>query len=699
MSRAALLVLALLLAAPLASLVPAASACATSGVSLGGVPCGRIYPVITITSAGPSMTNLTANKTVQIHAKVDWSFRMLGDGYAPVAPTDPIQITFEFPRKPAWVDMKVQPDALTVNTQNPTSVQPDPTNAAGPEAMYDQQFDVTVSITLVDRAVLRDGYDYAKLLVFAKSSENSLYQSGYGIKEFRVAPENPLHDGDLTPDVYAVTPVANFTAAPATGQAAGEKVTLTPPAKTSFWVPQVFSAQIDPAPAGKVVAALHDEAGDLVYATQPMDAAGGKVQFTATLARPGLTTATFTLLPDAKGATPPVTIPVSFVAGDVKPEGFSFPKDYAVVDQGLVPAPGGSADALNALNQFQRDVPFFVFDSAQAVTATLTLETPGQSLDRGAASLNMQLLDPEGKVLQTASVDPVQTPSKPLRVGSVPVEGWYTIRVQGAGVPAGSAWDTKIEVAYATAPQTRNHADGAPDWTAQTLTGAGHNVTLPFAALAPWKPGDVTPKLEGMANARYDITVFGPQGALAYASGLRGGTASFSAPEAGVYRAFVYVEPTLPGLAFSPTVRAFTFGVGANTTTVAQTYEIHDALEIPQAPAGAIVGVYAFPAAAGAPAPTLTLASDQPGVTLTTETQDANGTKVYVVHATNPGPAATGAATAKLQFAAAQTLVGPLALAGAPAGKGVAGLGVAATLLALLGAAAVGIAVALVRKT
>src|SRR4029077_2332297 len=132
-------------------------------------------------------------------------------------------------------------DTLTVDTQNPTSVQPDPTNAAGPEAMYDQQFDVTVSITLVNRAVLRDGSDIAKLLVFAKSSENSLYQSGYGIKEFRVAPENPLHDSDLTPDVYTATPVANFTTKPVTGEAAGEKVTLTPPAKASFWTPQPYS--------------------------------------------------------------------------------------------------------------------------------------------------------------------------------------------------------------------------------------------------------------------------------------------------------------------------------------------------------------------------------------------------------------------------------------------------------------------------
>src|SRR5581483_1162009 len=421
--RGMLLALALLLVAPSLALTPAADACAAVGLQ-AGVPCGRIYPVITINSASSGYANLTPNLTVTLDATLDFSFKMLGEGYAPVPPTDPITITFEFPRKPAWVDMSVEPDSIPVDVNDPTHMQPDPANPAGPEITYDYQVPIKVHVTLVGQAVLRDGFDYAKLLLFAKSSENGLYQSGYGIKEFRAIPAGAIHESDVAQDRYATVPLPAFTLKPATAEAAGERVTLTPPSSGPFWQPQKFAARIDPAPAGKVVAALHDEWGDLVYATQPLDASSGQVAFTATLAKPGLHTATFAILPDPGSAAPPVTIPVSFVAGDVSPEGYAYPKDYAVVDSAVVGAPNGNTG--DALAQVERDVPLFAFDNAQSVTATITLETPGQALDKGAASLNMLLLDPEGKVLQTAAADPVTYPQRTLRIGSVPEEGWYT---------------------------------------------------------------------------------------------------------------------------------------------------------------------------------------------------------------------------------------------------------------------------------
>lgn len=681
-----LLLLALLMVAPAVAMAPPAAACA-DGLLQAGVPCGRIYPIITIESKAGT-TPLQPNQSVTLDAVLDFSFKMLGEGYAPVPPTDPITITFEFPRKPAWVDMKVEPDTIPVDVNDPTHMQPDPSNPAGPEIAYDYQVPIKLHLKLVGQAVLRDGYDYAKLLVFAKSSENGLYQSGYGIKEFRVSPAGAIHDSDVAQDRYTTAPLSNFTLRPATGQAAGVKVTLTPPSSGSFWQPQKFTAKIDPAPSGKVVAALHDEWGNLVYATQPLDASSGSVAFTATLARPGFHTATFTLLPDAGSATPPVTVPVSFVAGDVSPQGFSFPKDYVVSDDAVVAAPNGNS--ADALAQVERDVPVFAFETAQSVTATLTLETPGQALDKGAASLNMQLLDPEGKILQTAAVDPVTYPQRSLRLGSVPEEGWYTIRVKGVGLPQASAWDVKAEVAYATAAVARNRATGLPQATPATLHGGDRNVTLPFGSLQVWAPGDLTPKLDNL-SAQYAITVYGPNATLAYASGLRSGKASFSAPAPGTYRAFVYAQPTTPGAPFSPLVRAFTFGVGAGNTTVAQTFAVADQVEIPQSPAAGVVALYGFPAG---PAPKVELSASQPGVTLTQAFQEANGTKILVVSAQNPGPATQGSVKASMAFASPQTLVGPLAAQDGGASKGVPLAGAALAVLALAGAAAVVVALA-----
>ncbi|GEM_PF-6703909 len=685
-----LLALALLLVAPSLALTPAADACAAVGLQ-AGVPCGRIYPVITINSASSGYANLTPNLTVTLDATLDFSFKMLGEGYAPVPPTDPITITFEFPRKPAWVDMSVEPDSIPVDVNDPTHMQPDPANPAGPEITYDYQVPIKVHVTLVGQAVLRDGFDYAKLLLFAKSSENGLYQSGYGIKEFRAIPAGAIHESDVAQDRYATVPLPAFTLKPATAEAAGERVTLTPPSSGPFWQPQKFAARIDPAPAGKVVAALHDEWGDLVYATQPLDASSGQVAFTATLAKPGLHTATFTILPDPGSAAPPVTIPVSFVAGDVSPEGYAYPKDYAVVDSAVVGAPNGNTG--DALAQVERDVPLFAFDNAQSVTATITLETPGQALDKGAASLNMLLLDPEGKVLQTAAADPVTYPQRTLRIGSVPEEGWYTLRVKGVGLPEQSAWDVKAEVAYSSLTPARNRAHGVAEPTPAMLGEAGHNVTLPVAGLKVWAAGDLTPRLDNL-SAQYAITVYGPNGTLAYASGLRGGKASLSPPAPGEYRAFVYAQPSAPGAPFSPFVRAFTFDVGAGNTTVAKTFALADTVEVPQSPMGGVVAIYGFPA--GAPEPKVSLTAAPPGATLASTVKDANGTKLLVVSAQNPGPAGTADVKASAEFASPQTLVGPLAATAGDAGKGIPLAGSALAVLALAGAAAV--AVALVRR-
>lgn len=561
------------------------------------MPCGRIYPLILITVEDKAaMYPLALDRTVDVDALLTYKFSMTNEGYTAATPNEPIVIRFEYPRKPDWADIKVVPDVIQVDVANPTMVKPDPSTPTAPQAEYEFTIPITVSLTLTGQAILRDGYDFHKLLVFAKSSESGLYQSGYGIKEFRVVPEGAIHESDVagTQDVFTATPLPALTLAPAESSFAGTRVSLAPPTGAKFWQPAALVATIEPAPSGRMVFAVHDEEGALVASTAPL-AAAGEARLNATFVKPGRHTATLTLLPDAGTSTPPLTYALPFDAGTTEAEGHLFPKSYLVTSSEIVPVPLASGD--DAMTQFERDVPFFAFDTAQSVSASLTLHTAGAlpaDLGRSAANLQFSVHDPDGNLLSASSVDPVN-PAKGFRVGSLPMDGWYVLRVRGSGAPAGTAYDARIEVSYASAHQSRNRADGAPDLTGGLLGRGGTNMTLPVDALAVWAPSDATPALDSGAARRYQLTLYDANGTLAYASGAREGAASFSAPAPGLYRAYAYAEPVRGDVPFSPIVRAFTFEVGIGTTTIASTFTIDDGYEAPFAATPTLLGFHAVP--------------------------------------------------------------------------------------------------------
>ena len=572
------------------------------------MPCGRIYPLILITVEDKAATYpLAPGKTVDVDALLTYKFSMTNEGYTAATPNEPIVIRFEYPRKPGWADIKVEPDVIHVDVANPTMVKPDLSTPTTPQAEYEFTIPIKVSLTLTGQAILRDGYDYHKLLIFAKSSESGLYQSGYGIKEFRVIPEGAIHESDVagTKDVFTATPLPALTLAPAQASFAGTSVTLTPPSAAKFWEPAEFVASLTPAPAGRMVFAIHDEEGALVASTTPVDALAGEARLNATLVKPGRHTATLTLLPDAGTTTPPLTYALPFDAGATGAQGHLFPKTYLVTSSETVPAPLGSTADDTA--QFERDIPFFAFDTAQSVNSGLTLKTSGAlpvDLGRSAANLQFSVHDPDGNLLSASSVDPAN-PMKSFRVGSLPMEGWYTLRIRGVGVPVGSGYDARVEVNYASAYQARARADGVPDLTGGLLSRAGANLTLPVDGLAVWAPSDITPAFDSGVARSYQLTIYDGNGSLAYASGTREGAASFSAPAPGLYRAYVFAAPRAGETPFDPIVRAFTFEVGAGSTTVATTFEIDDGFEAPFAPTATLLGFHAVPVLpGGAPATT-----------------------------------------------------------------------------------------------
>src|SRR5438552_1581245 len=177
-SRVNVGLLALLLALPaLAALAPPAQACASALDA--SVPCGKIYPTILVTAEGaPAKFDLKKGATLDVPLTVTYRFDALNDGYAVVPPTDPVKVSFEYPRKPTWVDMKVEPESFDVPVHDATYFHPDP-QANPPAMVFEYSQKVTVHMQLTAQAVLRDGFVYAKLLVFAKSTENGLFQAGY----------------------------------------------------------------------------------------------------------------------------------------------------------------------------------------------------------------------------------------------------------------------------------------------------------------------------------------------------------------------------------------------------------------------------------------------------------------------------------------------------------------------------------------
>ena len=691
------LVLLLLLAAPLVA--PPASACAA-------IPCGRIYPLILIQTEQKTGTlhDLASGAPLTVAATVTYTFDAAKDGYTPIAPNEPITISFEFPRKPGWAEIAVEPARIDVPVNDPTKFSADPADPANPKLVFTHTVPITVTVQLTGQAVLKDGFDYHKLLVFAKSSESGIFQSGYGIKEIRVVPEGALHEADVagTRDVYATVPLpADVALEGATRSFGGTTVTLAPPARAAWWQPQPFELRVDPAPQGKLLAAVHDETGALVAQSALLDGAEGVAAFNVTLVRPGLHTATLTVLPDGGAAALPVTYALDFRAGDLSAEGFEFPKTMLVALSEAFPAPVGSPggdDPRDALTQFERDVPFYAFETAQSVTVGVGVKGAAPTpLVGGPGNLQFSVLDPEGKLLQTSSVDPAN-PTKGFRIGSVPAEGWYTLRISGIGSPIAGAYDAAVEVNYVQPPKARNRADGAPDATADLLGSAGVNLSLPLADLKVWEPSPFAPAFGDHAPL-HAVTVTDANGSLVQATRLREGDATFTPPWPGTYRAFVHVQPATGATPFSPLVRAFTFTVGEGQTTVAQTYAVEDAYTLPTATGASVLGVYALPRVDGGK-----VAPGGEGVKVDAVGEDgaaAEGTssaepRYLLVSTTGPTRGEPASMTATADFPAPVTLTGPSPAAqGQPKAASIPGVAVA-IVLAVLGAAAVG--VALVRR-
>ncbi|HEX2022084.1 MAG TPA: hypothetical protein VHH36_05180 [Candidatus Thermoplasmatota archaeon] len=675
-----------------------------------GVPCGRIYPSILMSVEGQApgqVYNVTQGVPLTLEATLTFRFDAGTEGYTAPDPNNPIVVTFEFPRKPKWAELSVEPDRIPIPVTDPRYLKPGtPDPSAPPELTYEYATKVAVTALVTDRAVLRDGFDFGKLLVFAKSTESGLYQAGYGIKEIRVAPEGAVHESDVAGerDVFEAKPLPPLVVPEAGASVAGLSASVAAAGEAAWWQPTALAVDVTPVD-GEMVLALHDERGALVAQAGPLDAALGEATLQATFVEPGLHTLTVTLLPQDGTAAPPVTIPIPFRVGDEAAEGWQYPKAYRVATQEIVPAPQAATQDPNG--QFERDVPFFAYESAQSMSAAVSLVTPGLPSDRALANVQFSVHDPDGRMLQAGSVDPAN-PSRSIRITALPGDGWYVLRARGAGLPAGAAIQARVEIAYPANPVARAHADGVADATGGALALGGRNLTLPVADARVWSPTPFAPGIEG-ESVRYHLTVFDGDGTLAYATGARTGAASFTPPAPGTYRAYAYVEPVAPSEAFSPVVRAFTFGVGNDTTTVASKMRVEETLDLPVAAGETVVGIYQVRTALAVGAQGGSMSASSANLVLRYAAPDAPapggepllagpltlpdlGHPVFLVYASAPGAAIQrqGNLGMEADYGAPLDLVGPDAKPPAPPQTSDVPLGLAPLLAALALAALAG---------
>ncbi len=574
---------------------PAGAACS--------IPCGYIYPLIIIAvENGGDVRPLAPGRPLTVPATLTFRFDVMNEGFTIPNPNEPIILTFEFPRKPDWVDVAVEPARMEIPIQ-PQYIQPDATDPSNLKAYYVYTTEISIAIALTGQAVLKDGYEFAKLLVFAKSSESGLYKAGYGIKEFKVAPEGALHESDLAPEAPKVVvdlPPARL--APATLASPGLSVTLTPPAEeVAAWQPATFALQVADgagSPMDAIVSAtLLDESGAVAYNSGPRKASGGALALNVTLPGPGRHTLA-TMVEPAVGADAtfvPRVVPFPIVVGPDSGDAVRMPREFVAAWHEVVTDVRGNHE--EPAFQFEKVMPFPAAPASSGVGVTIALRSAAApALPTGPGNLAVTMYDPEGAVLMQGTVD-AANPTKSFPVGALPGSGWFELRVAGVGVPDVTAFDVRITVNYDDHPIVDRVTDGTLDDTTGSTRLGRVNATLDVADgtpfLAPWTPAVLSAQLERdakpfTATVQYAMTAAAAgtpgasgagfaDGTIAYASGLREGAGafggSFTPPAPGRYAAFLHVAPSGPGPAFEPFTIARAFTVGDPTAPEIPAFE------------------------------------------------------------------------------------------------------------------------------
>ncbi|HLE96708.1 MAG TPA: hypothetical protein VI997_04990 [Candidatus Thermoplasmatota archaeon] len=616
-----LLAAAFLLAAPALAAAPPSGGDRTLGdggsTTSCSVPCGYVYPLIRLVVDGDKAPRpLATGETLEIPARMMFTFDAGNEGAGPEEPGKPIVVTFEYPKKPRWVEITADPDNLQVPI-SPQYLQPNATDPNNLKLMYVYETDVTFRIRLVDTPVLREGAEYAKLLVFAKSTESGLYKPAYGIKEIRVAPEGAIYEAAPT-TVALEAPDTRLEpmGAPLGG---GATMTLTPLLdELQLWAPAPFVLGLDPPQPAFVSVSLVDEDGTVLYASGDRFTTSGALAVNLTFPEVGLYHVlgfAYPMGPERPSWAPRST---SFPIRTVETAGaFRMPQEYQALYSEPVTYLRG--DPTDPAAQFEKFVPLPVYDGASSGTIQVALRSTGfLRAEQGFGNMNVALLDPNGAVVAQGVVDTLN-PVKSIAVSGFPGTGLYQIRVFGAGANALSAQGATLEmivsVSYDGRPVIESSHDGRFG-AATTVARFGRlNATLPAPIRAvPWTPTEVAAELaldgDELGAYRYIATVLAEDGTVASshivdAAEPLGGTFTF--PAAGRYLVVFDVESMERQFQVSPIVLLAEAGdLAAAEIVYPATYRVEGETDVPQGTLrDAVVATFAIPLHEGVSSATL----------------------------------------------------------------------------------------------
>lgn len=156
-------------------------------------PCGEINPrlLFSFPDVGRDAFPLEAGASRSFDGTVTYWFDADDEGYTPPDPQTPIEVSFSFPKLPPWATMTIEPAGITVDTTCATCWNASADDPAVPQLHFEQRTPVVVTLEITGEPVPTPGYEYGKLQLFAKSTESGIYNPGYGIREFRVAADEP----------------------------------------------------------------------------------------------------------------------------------------------------------------------------------------------------------------------------------------------------------------------------------------------------------------------------------------------------------------------------------------------------------------------------------------------------------------------------------------------------------------------------
>lgn len=563
---------------------------APQGLACGGVPCGYVYPrlLFELGERGHRYT-LTSDEPLRLEGTLTFTWDITAEGLAVQNPTVPIVVTFQFPRKPDWLHVEVEPAELQIPI-SPEHVEATNT-PTGVQLVYRYTAPIAVEASL-DGPPVVDPEQPPSLLILAQSSESGLYKPGFGVRDLPLELPEALvqtaREGAASElRVGAPEPLA---LGPLELEFEGATLSLQAGAPVELWKPASLVARAlrgsSPARAVDMAASVVDEDNEILYTTGLRHRADGALSFGFTFPEPGHYRVLVAARP-VPGASDlgiaPVVAEFDLVLPGLEYDALRYPDAYRA--RYVEPTSELHANAQDLPRQFEKLVRFPVLAGADSVAVQVRLGASGAAA-LGAGSIYASVLGPQDEELAYGKLDALSPTLDARLKGPLPA-GEYKVRLVGTGLnpqgQAGSVLTIDVGVFYPEQPLGLVRAKGEPRLLVGGAVSLGTgNMELDLVLHeepALWKPLHamlVAKDREGRVALHPDfiLTVRGPDGfggeRVLYTTGHRHPHdgllhVGLAFPAPGLYTISAFAAPTaeLSGAFWQPAIASWPLRIAA----------------------------------------------------------------------------------------------------------------------------------------